>query len=1024
MGKFSQHFRLLLLTAALVLHGICAWAAPFNVSGTVTDETGEPLIGVSVKAEKSNTGVATDFNGQFSIVMQAPGTIEFSYVGMETQKKKVSGATKLDIVLKENANALDDVVVVGYGSQRKVNLTGSVQSVSSDEIIRRSVSNGTSVLQGIVPGVTATQGSGAPGGDAASLSIRGVGSINSNASPLILIDGVEGDMNRIDLNNIESISVLKDAASASIYGSRAANGVILVTTKRGAQGKPKVTFNGYVGWNTPTEIPETVDAVGFLTAVDIANVNAGIPAQYEEIINAYKTEGSNLTGRYDTNWRDLVLKKSAFVQNYSVGVSGGSDFLNVYAAAGYYHQDGMVPNNYFKRYNMRLNSDMKINKWIKLGVDVSVRQAEAYNPIGGANTLIGYALIFQPIFAAYDEDPNTGEIRWGYGNAAGNNPVMTINDGGYSKSIAPEYIAKANLTLTPVKGLTVIGNWAWKRNDGKTYTFSRACDQYEGGMYKNTTPVVSAARESRSTSDFIQYNAMATYENTFGKNYLKAMVGFQSEETNSNSIEAARNTFNYDGYEDLEHGDSSTASNSAYRSSFAMLSYIFRLNYIFADRYLLEVNGRYDGTSRFKADKRWGFFPSVSAGWRISEESFMKPSSTWLNNLKLRASYGQLGNQALDGSLFPYVSAVSAGDGYGYWFDGVITPGAAQVQLANPLIGWERSHQYDVGIDFGLFNNRLDGSFDWYYRYIDDMIQKFAVPGFVSLSSPWQNAGSMRNIGWELSLNWHDRIGNVNYYAKFNLSDVRNKVLDLYGNEYKSGNRWSTEGMALSQYYGYVADGYFQSQAEIDAVDENGKYINAVYGERNLVQPGWIKYKDLNGDGVIDGDDRTNIGDSRPHFEFGLTLGADWKGIDFSMLIQGIGQRDIAYTGAGARPLLGGGTIYKHQLDTWTPENPNAKYPLLLVDANGSHSNNLFSSFWVRSGAFARIKNIVLGYTLPRKWTKKAYIDRVRVYGTINNLATIRAKDNFYKGFDPEQSGGATCYPLNRSYMVGLQVDF
>ncbi|MDE6156903.1 MAG: SusC/RagA family TonB-linked outer membrane protein, partial [Muribaculaceae bacterium] len=400
------------------------------------------------------TGVATDFNGQFSIVMQAPGTLEFSYVGMETQKKKVSGATKLDIVLKENANALDDVVVVGYGTQRKVNLTGSVQSVNSDEIIRRSVSNGTSVLQGIVPGVTATQGSGAPGGDAASLSIRGVGSINSNASPLILIDGVEGDMNRIDLNNIESISVLKDAASASIYGSRAANGVILVTTKRGAQGKPKVTFNGYVGWNTPTEIPQTVDAVGYLTAVDIANVNAGIAPQYTDIIEAYKTEGSNLTGRYDTNWRDLVLKKSAFVQNYSVGVSGGSDFLNVYAAAGYYHQDGMVPNNYFKRYNMRLNSDMKINKWIRLGVDVSVRQAEAYNPIGGANTLIGYALIFQPTFAAYDQDPNTGEIRWGYGNAAGNNPVMTINDGGYSKSIAPEYIAKANLTLTPVKGLT------------------------------------------------------------------------------------------------------------------------------------------------------------------------------------------------------------------------------------------------------------------------------------------------------------------------------------------------------------------------------------------------------------------------------------------------------------------------------------------------------------------------------------------------------------------------------------------
>lgn len=1025
MGKFSQHFRLLLLTAALVLHGICAWAAPFNVSGTVTDETGEPLIGVSVKAEKSNTGVSTDFNGQFSIVMQAPGTLEFSYVGMEAQKKKVSGATKLDIVLKENTNALDDVVVVGYGTQKKVNLTGAVQSVNSNQILRANTSNGANVLVGIVPGVYGAQGSGAPGGDAASLQIRGVGSINSSTSPLVLIDGVEGDMNRIDLANVESISVLKDAASASIYGSRASNGVILVTTKRGSQGKPKVSFNGYVGWSMPTEMPDPVNAVEYLQAIDIANVNAGIGEQNTELINKYLTEGANLSGRYDTNWKDLIMKKHAMSQNYSVGVSGGTDFLSIYAGAGYYEQEGMVPNNEFKRYNLRVNTDMKINSWVRIGVDAAVRQAEVRNPIGGANELIGYALTLLPTFGAYDLNVETGELNWGYGNGVGNNPIAAINAGGYSKSWAPEYNAKGNIVITPVKGLTIQGSWNWKRNDSRTYTFANQYSQYEGGVLKKPYDVKKVAvRENRSSADYVQYNAMATYENTFGKNYIKAMVGFQSEDYNTHSLEGYRNTFNYDGYEDLVNGDAATATNSTYRTTYAMLSYIFRINYAFNDRYLLEVNGRYDGTSRYKADKRWGFFPSVSAGWRISEESFLKETQTVLNNLKLRASYGELGNQPSN-SNFPFASVVTAGPAYGYYFDETFVTGAAQAALSNAAIGWEKSQQVDVGIDFGLFNNRLSGTFDWYYRRVTDMLQTFPLPGFLAMSAPMKNAGDMENRGWELSLEWNDRIADFNYYARFNLSDVRNKVTKLYGANYTSGNRWTLQGEAYSQFAGYVADGYFQSYDEINATNPDGSYVHAVYGERSLVQPGWIKYKDLNGDGVINGDDRTLIGDPRPHFEFGLTLGGEWRGIDLSILFQGIGQRDVAYTGGGARPLVGGSTIYRHQLgNTWTEDNPNADYPLLLNDPNASLSNNMFSSFWVRSGAYLRLKNLVLGYTFPKKWTTKAYIERLRIYGSAQNLFTARAKDNFYKGFDPEQTGGATCYPINRTFNVGIQLDF
>jgi len=999
----------------MVLQGtlLSASAAQFNITGTVSDETGEPLIGVSVRNTKSDTGVTTDIDGNYTITLKAPGSIEFSYVGMQAVTINVKGPGRHDIVMLQGANTLDDVVVVGYGTQKRANLTGAVQSVSSDEIIRRSVSNGSNALQGVVPGLSAVQTSGGPGADQAALKIRGQGSINSDTSPLVLIDGIEGNMNRIDLNSIESISVLKDAASASIYGSRASNGVILITTKRGHQGKPKVTFNGYIGWNKPTEMPEPVDAIGYLTACDIANVNNDVAPMYTELIEKYRTEGADNMTRYDTNWRDLVMKKSAMVQNYSVGVSGGSEFLNVYANAGYYKQDGMVNNNEFQRYNIQLNADMKVNKWVKLGVDMGVRQAEVLSPIGGANESIGYAMTFAPIYSAINADGT-----WGYG-LQGNNPVAAINAGGNSKSTAPQYRAKASITITPFKHLTIQGSWNWQRDDGRTKTFAATYDQYENGVFKQTRPEVASARETRTTSDLRMYNATATYENTFGKHYLKAMAGFQSEEKNYHSLEGARNTFHYDGYEDLLHGDASTATNSTYRYEFAMLSYIFRINYIFNDRYLLEVNGRYDGTSRFLKDKRWGFFPSVSAGWRISEESFMKDNQSLINNLKLRASYGRLGNQALD-SYFPYVAAISPNEAYGYWFDGEFTTGAAQTQLANPLIGWEKSTQYNVGLDWGLLNNRLSGSFDFYVRKIDDMLQKFPVPNFVSLSAPWENAGSMRNIGWEVSLDWNDRIGDFTYYARFNISDVRNKVLDLYGNEYKSGNRLTTEGKPYSQYYGYIAEGLFQSQEEIDN--------SPVYGERSNVKPGFIKYKDISGpegkpDGVIDGNDRDIIGDPVPHFEYGLTLGGEWKGIDISLLFQGVGQKDVAYTGGGSRPLLGNSTIYKHQLDSWSPDNRDAKYPLLLLDNSGSSPNNMFSSFWIKSAAYCRLKNLVVGYTLPRKLTRKVQIERVRFYASAQNLLTLRA-DDFYKGFDPETTSGASCYPLNKTFLFGLQLDF
>lgn len=1020
MKRIIKQSRLILFVASFLMSAvICSAQTPFKVTGQVTDEEGEALIGVTVKVGSGvNKGVMTDHNGNYSITLSSPTTLSFEYIGMQPYTVKVTGGGIQNVVMQTANTALDDVVVVGYGTQKKINLTGSVQQVGSEEIIKRNVSNGSSALQGIVPGLTAIQSSGAPGGDNASMRIRGVGSMTSDSAPLILIDGVEGDINRIDLNQIESISVLKDGASAAIYGARSSNGVILVTTKRGNEGKVKVSFNGYLGWNKPTTMPDPVNAVTYLQAVDKARLNNDQDAIYGDIINKYLTEGPDNITLFDTNWRDLIMKNDAMSQNYSVSVSGGNKLARVFASAGYYKQDGMVPNNTFERTNLRLNTDLTVNKWIDLGADISVRQSVVNNPIGGSTTLIGYAMTFIPTLSAINADGT-----WGYG-LQGNNPIAAINDGGYSHSIAPEYTARLSATIRPFKGMTILGQYNWKRNDGRTKVFADTYEEYEGGAFKGTFPTSEkAASEERSSETRKQFNVTATYENTFAeKHFVKAMIGFQSEESNSNSLTAKRSGYYYNGYEDIVHGDAATATNSSYALSWSKLGYMFRLNYIYNDRYLLEVTGRYDGTSRFKPDQRWGFYPSVSAGWRISEESFWEPIRHVVDNLKIRASYGQLGNESI-GSYFPYITAISPGNAYGYWFDKTFTGGVAQTQLANPLIHWEKSIQRNVGIDFNLFNSRLTGSFDFYYRHIEDMLQQFVLPEFVALAAPYQNAGSMRNQGWELSLGWNDRVGDVNYYVKGNLSDTRNKVLELYGNGNTNGNRLLAEGVSLNNWYGYVAEGFFQSYEEIYAQDENGNYVNAVYGERDNIKPGFIKYRDLDGSGTINSLDREIIGDNRPHFEFGLQFGLDWKGIDFSAMLQGVGQKDVYYSGGGAKALVGNSTLYEYQLDAWSEENTNAKFPLLLQDPNGNHQNNFFSTFWLQSGAYCRLKNITLGYTLPQKWTRAAQVERVRFYASAQNLFTIRG-DNFYQGFDPETSAGASCYPLNKTFLFGVNLEF
>lgn len=984
-----------------------------EIRGTVKDNTGEPIVGANILIKGSNSGVITDLDGRFNIKISSPKTVlVVSYIGFVPQEITVGNRSTVDIVLASSMESLDEVVVVGYGTQKKVNLTGSVLNVSSKDLVKRSASNTSVALQGLAPGVSVVTTSGRPGYDGAGIKIRGTGSLNSSSNPLILIDGVEGYMNFLDMNTIESISVLKDAASASIYGSRASNGVILVTTKRAKEQPLKVTYNGYVGYNTPTDLPDPVNAIEYMEAINLANANAGANQTYsDDLINQYKTMGADNLNRYETNWREEIIKNMALTHNHSVSLTGGSKDISVFANAAYYYQDGNIVNNYYDRMTLRLNTDAKVTNWLKVGVNVNIRQSKSVSPaLDSPESIINKATTFVPIFSGINNDGT-----WGYGQN-GDNPIASAEVGGISTSRTPELALKGFATFNPFSGFDFTTSYSSSRLETKGDSFVKPYDTYEYGAFKTSYPPAGTSKyEGWSQEMSNEFNAQASYEKTIKRNYFKVLAGVQTSEKSGRAFSATRTGFNFTGFEDLNNGDVSTASNAGSHWNWTMLSYYSRINYNFKDRYLLELNGRWDASSRFMADQRWGFFPSASLGWRASEEPFFESIKSVVNNLKFRGSYGTLGNQEVN-SYYPFASSIASG--YGYWFNEVLGTGTTQTQVANEKISWEKSTQFNVGVDFDLFNSKLTGTFDYYVRNINDMLQQFPIPLYVGLSSSWENAGSMRNNGWDLSLVWRDKIGEVDYNITGSLSDVKNTVTNLYGKEY-IGTQITREGDALGSWYGYLSDGYFQTQSEIDN--------SPVYGTRTNIKPGYIKYKDISGpdgtpDGVVNDFDRTILGNPSPRYEFSLNLGAEWKGFDVSVFFQGVGKKEIFYSGNGARPFYIGRTIMRNQLDNWTPENPNAEFPLLLIDGSGSNVNNIISDFWVKSGAYLRLKNVVVGYSLPKNMLKKMNIENVRFYVNAQNLLTL---SDAYKGYDPEASvSGGSFYPLMQTFTFGMDIRF
>lgn len=992
------------------------------IRGRVSDSSGEPLPGATVVLKGTQTGTTTDAEGRFQITASQPDVpLIITFIGFETQEVATNGLEEVNVVLMESSEQLGEVVVVGYGTQKKVNLTGAVSVVDGESLTNRQVGSTSLALQGTAPGVTITQQSGVPGGDAGTIRIRGIGSINAGQNPLILVDNVEMSLDAIDPNNIESISILKDAAAAAVYGSRAANGVVLITTKRGKQGI-SVNYHGYVSSQEPTDLPEKVNGLDHMKLWDVAQVNSGLPPAFTQQIADYEAMGPDNFSRFNTDWKELVLTNNGLMHNHNLSVSAGTERVKVFASGSFLDQNGLTANTNFKRHDLRFNTDVALTNKLSASMDLVLNRSERLWPGQSfPQNIIRYMLGMPAIVPGRFDSGEWGE---GWSNA---NPAAQAEDGGFNRLITDSRIIKGTATYKPLEGLELLATYSsnyWtshQRQFTDQYQIYNADPANGTVVFARPWPALNSLTENLYENHQNLFRTQATYNKAVGKHYFTLLGGFSTESFRQTSLNAFRQNLLSPDRPYLSSGDPLGQSLAGGEERWSMVSVYTRVNYNFNEKYLVELNGRWDASSRFRKENWWALFPSASFGWRISEENFWSGISNLVNDAKLRVSYGTLGNQNLfrGGSpdYYPTYSTFFSGTAYNYYFNNVVNAGYALTTAANPDIRWETSKILDIGADLGFLNNRLTVTADFFQRDITDMLQLVPVPTYVGLASPFVNVGSMRNTGWELGAGWRDEVNDFKYQAQFTLSDVKNQVLNNGGKPVIAGARIQQEGYALDSYYGYIAEGLFQSQEEID---------NAPFHYGNTA-PGDIRYRDISGadgqpDNKIDNYDRTILGNYFPRYEYSANLSAQFKGFDLTVFLHGVGKRDNYLSGTGSQPFYSAsfqGSMFEHQKDYWTPENTDAAYPRLT--ANSIVNNYVTSSYWLKSGAYLRLKNVVLGYTLPSTVTNRVGIKSTRLYVSGQNLFTW---DKFFPGFDPEQRDTAgEFYPIMRTYTVGLNIN-
>lgn len=991
--------------------------------GKVVDAKGESIPGVSVQVKDTKIVAITNSDGRFELSAGKSNVIlVFKFIGFKTKELNASNATALNVVLEESNEQLGEVVVIGYGTQKKVTLTGSVSVIDGKSLTNRQVGSASLALQGAAPGVTIRQQSGVPGGDAGTISIRGIGSINAGANPLVLVDNVEMSLDAIDPNSIETISVLKDAAASAVYGSRAANGVILVTTKRGAEGV-KVSYSGYIAKQKPSDLPVKVNALDHMKLWDVAQLNSGLPPAFTNQIADYEKFGADNFARFDTDWKKLVLTNNGMMQNHNVNVSAGTERIKMFASGGFLDQNGLTANTNFKRTDLRFNTDVTLTKNLSASMDLVMNKSERVWPGNNSATGIIRYMLGLPAIAPGRFDG--GEWGEGWSNT---NPAAQAEDGGFDKLIKDSRILSGTLTYKPIEGLELLATYSTNKSEDHTRKLQGQYDIYVADVankklnFARKWPAFNALFDNRLEFTNNLFRTQATYSKDLGDHQIKILGGFTTETFDISNVNAFRQNLISEDLPYLDMGDAIGQTLGGGAGELNMASAYSRINYNYKEKYLLEVNGRFDASSRFIKENQWSLFPSVSAGWRISNEGFWKGIADKINEAKIRVSYGMLGNQDLRRNNVAdyYPTSATYNGGYPYYFGNAINTGYAIQNAVNPFIQWETSKVLDIGLDLAFLKNKLTVTADYFRRDISHMLMEDVIPNYVGLGAPFINVGTMRNTGWELGITWKDKINDFSYHVTGNISDVKNKMMDLKGKQYipAAGGFITKEGSAYNSYYGYVAEGLFQSDAEVAAGPFH--FANTKAGD--------IRYKDISGpngvpDNKIDGFDRTVLGNYFPRYEYSLNLGANYKGFDFTAFLQGVGKMDNYLSGTGSQPFYSAsfqGSIFEHQKDYWSPENPGAAYPRLT--ANSNTNNYVSSSFWMRSGAYLRLKNVVVGYTLPKTITDKVKIGSARLYVSGQNLITW---SNYFPGFDPEQRDTAgEFYPIMKTYTVGLNVNF
>ena len=1036
------------LIAALLLL-LCAMqplplrAQNLNISGTVRDGKGDPVAGASVVVKGSTVGATTDATGSYTLSAPAEATLVFSFLGLATVEEAVGGRGRIDATLSESDQSLDEVVVVGYGVQKKVNLTGAVSQVNGREVASRANTDALTALQGQMPGVAILRAGGQPGSEAGStgIRIRGFSSAN-DANALILIDGVEGDLRLLNAEDVESISVLKDAAAASIYGARAAAGVVLVTTKKGAaQEKATVSYNGAFGLNIPGNMPQRLPPWEEQTFINLSRVNSsGSPEQVAEnsswIGNPnynYRPNDKRWEIFRSTNWLEAGINPYTTQQSHSVSVSGGHGATKYYASGGYYHKNGMLKydSDDYSRYNLRATLNTALNKYAGMDVQAAYQGGFSMQPSATSTRILhllfnnrGRQGIYNPAEdSEYSKNPYNGDLH--------DNPIDMMQNGVKDLRRSETFTGNVGLHLKNfVEGLSIDLNASRKA----AYYNSEVDRRYlawrgkDGQVERNNDGSPNYVKKTKDYAYQDKLEGLINYDLSLAQHALHLLGGASYEQYYKDQLEAtARNLLSNDFFS-VNYYDASLATNTTLADLIApwkMASLFGRLSYSYAERYLLEATVRYDGSSRLDPSARWGLFPSVSAGWRVSEEHWFEGAAYWVDNLKLRASWGKLGNSSvLNDKLYPYYAMIDNGTimGNGMYY---------QSEMASKDITWEVLQSANVGVDIGVLRNRLSLTADCYRKTNSNMMAAMQVGHIVGVTVPYQNVGELKTWGWEASAQWRDKIGDLAYSLGFNIDDSQNELTKYDGaNVITAGTVKLLQGYPLNTIWGYKTDGYWRSRDEYLAYKEaNPGYLsfndaNVSGGDVRYVAQGTPDHTIGAGDGTPQNHgDLVYLGTANGRYLYGVNLAAEWKGLDFSMFWQGVGKRSFFISRGTLAPLA-----YSYEMpwtihrDYWTEENTDAYWPRLLNYNASDPYNYQYSDKWVQDGAYLRLKNIQLGYTVP---VPKNIAQSLRIYVSGSDLWEYT---NVLEIFDPEAGNNASTstdyYPFFRTWTMGVNLTF